>query len=56
MDLGRLDVSALLVLTLEVSLEEERHIHTPKHNKPIGPQPFLDHLMKPFPGVWDQDE
>jgi hypothetical protein len=28
-DLGPLDVSALLVLTLEVSLEEEWHIYTP---------------------------
>jgi hypothetical protein len=54
MDLGPPDVSALPVLTLEVSLEEW-HIHTPRDNKPVGPQPFLDHLMKWFLGVWDQD-
>jgi hypothetical protein len=53
--MGLPDVSALLVLTLEVSLEEEWHIHTPRDNKPFGPQPFLDHLMKWFPGIWDQD-
>jgi hypothetical protein len=47
-------MSALLVLTLEVSLEEEWQIHTPRDNKPIGPQPFLDHLVKRFPGVSDQ--
>jgi hypothetical protein len=46
MDLGPPDVSTLLVLTLEVSLEEQWHIHTPRDNKPISPQPFLDHLMK----------
>jgi hypothetical protein len=55
MDLGSPDVNALPVLTLEVSLEEEWCIHTPGDNKPVGPQPFLDHLMKWFPGVWDQD-
>jgi hypothetical protein len=55
MDLGLLDTSALPVLTLEVSLEEEWCIHTSRGNKLIGPQPFLDHLMKQFPGVWDQD-
>jgi hypothetical protein len=56
MDLGPPDVSTLPVLTLEVSLEEEWCIHTPRDNKPVSPQPFLDHLMKWFPGVWDQDE
>jgi hypothetical protein len=50
MDLGPPDMSALPVLTLEVSPEEEWHIHTPKDNKP-----FIDHLMKRFPGIWDQD-
>jgi hypothetical protein len=53
-DLGLPDVSALLVLTLEVSLEEEWRIHTPRDNKPVGPQSFLDHLTKQFSGVWDQ--
>jgi hypothetical protein len=37
MDLGPLEVSALPVLTLEVSLEEEWCIHTPRDNKPISP-------------------
>jgi hypothetical protein len=46
MDLGPPDMSALPVLTLEVSLEEEWHIHNPRDRKLIGPQPFLDHLMK----------
>jgi hypothetical protein len=46
MDLGPPDVSTLPVLTLEVSLEEECHIYIPRDNKPIGPQPFLDHLLK----------
>jgi hypothetical protein len=55
MDLGLPDVRALLVLTLDVSLEEEWHIHTPRDNKPIGPQQFLDHLVKQFPGTWDQN-
>jgi hypothetical protein len=55
MDLGLPDVSALPVLTLEVSLEAEWHTHTPRDNKPISPQPFIDHLMKQFLGVWDQD-
>jgi hypothetical protein len=35
MDLGLPDMSALLVLTLEVSLEEEWCVHTPRDNKPI---------------------
>jgi hypothetical protein len=43
-DLGLPDVSTLLVLTLKVSLEEEWCIHTPRDNKPVSPQPFLDHL------------
>jgi hypothetical protein len=51
MDLGPPDVSALLVLTLEVSLEEEWCIHIPRDNKPVSPQPFLDHLMKQFLGI-----
>jgi hypothetical protein len=51
MDLGPPDVSALLVLTLEVSLEEEWCIHTPRDNKSVGPQLFLDHLMKQFLGI-----
>jgi hypothetical protein len=55
MDLGPPDVSTLPVLTLEVSLEEEWHTHTPRDNKPVGPQLFLDHLMKRFLGIWDQD-
>jgi hypothetical protein len=55
MDLGPPDVSALPVLTLEISLEKEWHIHTPRDNKPVCPQPFLDHLMIQFPGIWDQD-
>jgi hypothetical protein len=55
MDLGPPDVSTLPVLTLEVSLEEEWRIHTPRDNKPVSPQPFLDHLIKWFPGIWDQD-
>jgi hypothetical protein len=55
MDLGLPDMNTLLVLTLEVSLEKERHIHTPRDNKPFSLQPFLDHLMKQFPGVWDKD-
>jgi hypothetical protein len=55
MDLGLPDVRALPVLTLDVSLEEEWHIHTPRDNKPIGPQQFLDHLVKQFPGTWDQN-
>jgi hypothetical protein len=40
MDLGPPVVSALLVLTLEVSLEEEWHIHIPRGNKPF----VLNHL------------
>jgi hypothetical protein len=56
MDLGPLDMSALLALTLEVSLEEEWHICTLRDNKPISPQPFLDHLMRLFLGIWDQDK
>jgi hypothetical protein len=55
MDLGPPDMSTLPVLTLEVSLEEEWHIHPPRENKPFSPQPFLHHLMKWFPGIWDQD-
>jgi hypothetical protein len=55
MDLGLSDVSTLPVLTLEVSLKEEWCIHTPRDNKPVGPHPFQDHLMKWFLGVWDQD-
>jgi hypothetical protein len=54
-DLGLPDMSTLLVLTLEVSLEEEWRIHTPKDNKPVSPQSFLDHFMKWFLGIWDQD-
>jgi hypothetical protein len=53
MDLGPPDVRALPVLTLEVSLEEECCIHTPRDNKPVSPQPFLDHLMKGFSGIWN---
>jgi hypothetical protein len=48
-------MSALPVLTLEVSLEEEWSIHTPRDSKPVDPQPFLNHLMKQFLGVWDQN-
>jgi hypothetical protein len=51
MDLGQPDVSILQVLTMEVSLEKEWRVHTPRDNKPIGPQPFLDHLMKQFLGI-----
>jgi hypothetical protein len=46
MDLGPPDMSALPVLTWEVSLEEEWCIHTPRDNKPVSPQPFLAHLME----------
>jgi hypothetical protein len=46
MDLGLPDVNALLVLTWEVSLEEEWCIHTLMDNKPVSPQPFLAHLME----------
>jgi hypothetical protein len=42
MDPGSPDVTALPVLTLEISLQEEWRIHTPRDNKPISPQPFLD--------------
>jgi hypothetical protein len=35
MDLGPPDVSTLLVLTLEVSLEEQWHVHIPRDNKPF---------------------
>jgi hypothetical protein len=65
MDLGLPDMSALPVITLEVSLEEEWCIHTPRDNKPVSPQPFLDHLTKWFLGTcfgtrmdklgWQQD-
>jgi hypothetical protein len=44
------------VLTLEVSLDEEWCIHPPRDNKPVSPQPFLDHLMKQFLGIWDHYE
>jgi hypothetical protein len=54
-DLGLPDRSTLTVLTLEVSLEEEWRIHTPRDNKPVGSQPFPAHLMEQCPGVWDQD-
>jgi hypothetical protein len=43
------------VLTLEVSLEEEWHIYIPRDNKPVSPQLFLDHLIKQFLGILDQD-
>jgi hypothetical protein len=46
MDLGPPNMSALLVLTLEVSLEEEWYIHTLRDNKPVSPHPFLAHLME----------
>jgi hypothetical protein len=55
MDLRLPDLSALPVLTLEVNLEEEWGKHIPRDNKPISPQPFLDHLMKQFLGIWDKD-
>jgi hypothetical protein len=54
MDLVPPDTSTLPVLTLEVSLEEEWHIYTPRDNKPVGPQPFVDQLMKWFPSIWDR--
>jgi hypothetical protein len=47
-------MSTLLVPILEFSLEEEWHKHTPKDNKPVGPQPFLAHQLGQFPGIWDQ--
>jgi hypothetical protein len=53
LDLGPPDMSALLVLILKVSLEEELCMHTPRENKPVGPRPFLTHSMERFPGIWD---
>jgi hypothetical protein len=46
MNLGLPEVGTWPALTLEVSLEEEWCIYTLRDNKHIGPQSFLDHLMK----------